>query len=136
MIDSKDLRIGNLVMVNQKMAQGTFSVVRISSNTVYVNTMRPIDLSLDEIHPIPITEEMLIEFGWIWNKDCNSFEKHPNGDARMNLTYNSPSGSWTMFNYVLKALIANKIFYIHQLQNLFYALTGQELTINKECSLT
>jgi len=82
--------------------------------------------------PIPLNEEWLIKFGWIWNEECKSYEKYPNGDARMNLQWRDLSGSYTMFNYVLKALIAERIYYVHQLQNLFYALTGEELTINQK----
>jgi len=81
--------------------------------------------------PIPLTEEWLLKFGWVWNEECNSFEKYPNGDARMHLTFKAVSGSYTMFNYVLKALIAERIFYVHQLQNLYQALTGEELTLSK-----
>ena len=81
-----------------------------------------------ELQPIPITEQWLLEFGWVWNEDCNSYEKYPNGDARMHLEFHDINHSYTMFNYVLRSKIAEKIQYIHQLQNLYYALTGEELT--------
>lgn len=80
---------------------------------------------------IPLTEEWLLRFGWIWNEDCKSYEKYPNGDARMHLAYRDINGSYTMFNYVLKATIAEQISYVHQLQNLYFALTGEELTIKE-----
>jgi|SRR5690606_1900656 len=79
--------------------------------------------------PIQLDEEWLVKFGWIWNKDTNSFEKYPNGDARMHLQYRYVSNSYTMFNYVLKAMICERIFYVHQLQNLYFSLTGEKLTI-------
>jgi len=83
----------------------------------------------EDSNPIPLTEEWLLKFGWIWNEECKSYEKYPNGDARMHLQFRDISGSYTMFNYVLKALITERIYYVHQLQNLYFALTGEELTI-------
>src|SRR5690606_17260010 len=84
------------------------------------------------LRPVPLTEEWLLKFGWVWNQECNSFEKYPNGDSRMNLDFQEVSNSYTMFNYVLKAKICDRIFHVHQLQNLFFALTGEELTIKDD----
>jgi hypothetical protein len=64
--------------------------------------------------PIPLTEEWLLKFGLmsiktelgLWN----------NGDA-------------IYFNYGLEKSIQLK--YVHQLQNLYFALTGEELEIKK-----
>jgi hypothetical protein len=83
----------------------------------------------EDFEPITLTEEWLVKFGWVWNKETNSYEKYPNGDARMHLEYRPLNGSYKMFNYVLKALICERIWYVHQLQNLFFALAGEELLI-------
>lgn len=80
---------------------------------------------------IPLSESWLERMGWVWNEACKSYEKYPNGDARMNLQERPLNGSYTMFNYVLKAMIAERIYYVHQLQNLYFALTGQELEIKE-----
>ncbi len=80
-------------------------------------------------NPIPLTPEILEKCGWVWNEECNSFEKYPNGDARMNLQKKF-NGGYTMFNYVIKALICENIWHLHQLQNLYFALTGTELEIS------
>jgi hypothetical protein len=74
--------------------------------------------------PIPLTLEILEKCGWVWNEECKSYEGK---DVRMNIQLNEISGSYTMFNYVLKAKIADKIYHLHQLQNLYFALTGEEL---------
>ena len=87
-------------------------------------------LSMDDdvgYKPIPLTEDWLVKFGWVWNEACKSFE-HPKG-ARFNMLYRNISGSYTMFNYIINALIAERVFYVHQLQNLYFALTGEELII-------
>lgn len=80
-----------------------------------------------EVSGIPITEEWLERFGWVWNEECDSYEKQ--GEVRMNLQFNDVSHSWTMFNYVIKAMICERIYFVHQLQNLYHALTGEELKI-------
>lgn len=79
--------------------------------------------------PILITEDWLLKFGWVWNEACKSYEKYPNGDARLNLSYNVVSNSYTMFNYVLRAIIAERIWYVHELQNLHFSLMREELKI-------
>ena len=81
--------------------------------------------------PIPLTEEWLLKFGWVWNEEMKAYEKYPNGDARMDLE-KMIGGSYRMFNYVLKALIAERIWHVHQLQNLYFALTNEELTIKQD----
>lgn len=116
-----ELRIGNYI----KQPNGVNTVFCISDGED-VNTFPE-----EEIEPIPLTEEWLLKFGWVWNTECNSYEKYPNGDARMNLAYKSGNNSYTMFNYVLKAIIADRIWYVHQLQNLYFSLTGNELELIK-----
>ena len=71
------------------------------------------------IKPIPLTEEWLMKFGFIqehccngkyerWNKDCVYIEK---------------------INHVFHHDFIS-IGAIHQLQNLYFALTGEELQLN------
>jgi hypothetical protein len=79
------------------------------------------------IEPILLTEEWLLKFGWVWNSECKSYERFPNYDIRMNLRFHDVSMSYTMFNHVLKATVVRRILYVHQLQNLFFSLTGEDL---------
>ena len=76
-------------------------------------------LFLDDISPIPITEEWLLKFGFeknlYWRKDWLQIQQSENefsiyiSDDYMGQEYGEP------FKYV------------HQLQNLYFALTGAEL---------
>ncbi len=134
-LKENEIRIGNWVKYYKGESTGeilgmTFSVFS-KNNKVAVSIEPPEDTgwtqtSLDDLQPIPITEEWLLHFGWVWNERTNSFE---NNDTRMHLEYRKLNGSYTMFNYVLKAKIAERIWHVHQLQNLYFALTGNELTI-------
>lgn len=147
MIAAKDLRIGNKIrMVGSKnMVNTVFDISdntrrnqiefksedhkRMYSHLITVeengNQYKPF-----EIEGIPLTEEILIKSGWVWNEECKSYEKFPNGDTRMHLQFRDVSNSYTMFNYILKAIITERLFYVHQLQNIYYDLKGEELTIN------
>jgi hypothetical protein len=134
MIKANELRIGNCI---KGMYGNCFvhTIAMISGEYVlsYMNSQFSSScdglIDLKDCNPIPLTREILEKFGWIWNEEANSFEKYPNGDARMHFQYREVNGSFTMFNYVLKALIAEKLYYVHQLQNLYFALTGEELPI-------
>ena len=88
----------------------------------------------DSIQPIPLTEEWLEKFGfvctWCGQGDGQTWELNtPNqlpivihGDMYPLYFDYSENGSW-MYGAELK--------YVHQLQNLYFALTGQELKIKE-----
>ncbi len=81
---------------------------------------------------IPLTEEWFLKFGFTKWKDRLTIEAwakdHPSqrfdidfkaGDIIMNSRYQEHHDSFVM----------GHIKYVHQLQNLYFALTGEELTI-------
>ena len=63
--------------------------------------------------PLPLTEEWLIKFGF------QNYGDMTIGNAYISLSINSDG-----FYFIL-----TKLEYVHQLQNLYFALTGKELTI-------
>lgn len=139
-MDSNELRIGNYVttlssgeiklptMITEKIGNiGFFGVQLYDYKKPFAEQLVPPGTPIENLSPIPLTEEWLVDFGWVWNKECDSYEKYPNGDARMNLTFHDVNNSYTMFNYVIKANICSRLFYVHQLQNLYFALTNKEL---------
>lgn len=133
-VKPNELRLGNYIniIVGDQRNFTTLVVSSIGSN-IFAQTPNGKNISglYNDFAGIPLNEEWLLKFGWIWNEECASYEKYPNGDARMNLYFSKVNGSYTMANDVIKALIASRIFYVHQLQNLYFALTGEELTINE-----
>ncbi len=128
---AEDLRCNNILLVDDGKGE-PYQITIKGINTINGGHVYDEDDSihgLDCLKPIPLTEEWLLKFGWVWNKETNTFEKYPNGDARMHLSFRDVSKSYMMFNYVLKAKIADRIYYVHQLQNLYYALTKKELQV-------
>ena len=78
--------------------------------------------------PIPLTEEWLVKFGF-------KIEGKTWGNTNYSKDF---SGIWLQDRGELyKCTISNgnkhiEIRYVHQLQNLYFALTGEELNQNKE----
>jgi len=118
-----ELRIGNLV--NAELASGNvinhtitaLNILRISEND-----------SVFKFEPIPLTEDWLVKFGF--EKDSRSgnvyqvyyYGLNPETYDHLIIIKNTGKGFFYSNAY-------NKINYVHQLQNLFHTLTGEELTI-------
>ena len=96
-----ELRIGNLLM-------------ELTSDDVFLVT----DRNIECCRPIPLLEEWLLNFGFpsIMN---NGVFQNPNFLGNIY----SRKGSF-FFEYVFLKI---EIKYVHQLQNLYFALTGSEL---------
>jgi hypothetical protein len=79
-----------------------------------------INCTLEEIEPIPITEDVLLEYGFKKNERycyvniSSDLELMNIGNKYFRACYSS-------------AIIDPNIIYLHQLQNLYFALTNQEL---------
>ena len=84
-------------------------------------------LSEDDIYPIPLTEEWLLKFGFS--------EFMSPSDLRISIC----NGVLLQFHFGVNQVECwvgdeiNKtdLIYVHQLQNLYFALTGEELTIKQ-----
>ena len=125
MIKATELRIGN--WVNCRMGRDV-KVHGIESNWDYVwlnhlNGAGVYKDNVDDIDPIPITEDWLLKFGFVeefpltWNKVRNY---HQIGLIKFN-------EFWTVSIAGTFGMIEVKYKHIHQLQNLYFALTGEEL---------
>jgi hypothetical protein len=105
-----ELRIGNFVEIDQYPNDRV--IIQIENGT-NIDQCGKLNAS-----PIPLTEEWLLKFGFISNPYQDRYEKgtiHIECDKTKGETYlwieNMPH-----------------IKYNHQLQNLYFALTGEELT--------
>lgn len=128
MINATELRIGNLVKCKISNDAGIYTVTAIDGLhlKIYLNEPRNVWHNEDKIKPIPLTEEWLLKFSWIWNNETKSFEKlnFPQGHI-----IKTPFG-FMMFNYVLNSITTDKDFnFVHELQNIFFALKKEELKL-------
>lgn len=129
-MEVKELRIGNILQDIQykspmRIVQfyGT-SMFELDSPYMDYTDYR-CDADLNKYEPIPLTEEWLVKFGF--TKDKNLFF-HDKCSYIQSDAYNCGGG----FGYCLndEKIDFLHIKYVHQLQNLYFALTGEELTIN------
>jgi hypothetical protein len=79
----------------------------------------------DELKPITLTGEILIRFGFgrVGNTAYRTVTKNLNYQLFLSKTQNGYNTT--------DAVLLNPLQYVHQLQNLYFALTGEELTLTQ-----
>jgi hypothetical protein len=105
-----ELRIGNYVLQDNEIISG------ITSNSIH-----KFDLELIKLEPIPLTKEWFNRFGYYNENRPNHFEKDE---------YTIDSHTfWDCNGMFIDDKNGVRVKYVHQIQNLYYALKGKELTI-------
>ena len=133
MIKTNELRIGNYVSVDKGFEMLVHSIYK--DDTLYLDFIPPLVNEADvweedvkDVSPIELTEEWLLKFG---------FTKHNMEGYEVHFKYNHPklhSGITALYNanFSIKLDdVARGVKYVHQLQNLYFALTGNELNIKQ-----
>ena len=124
MIQANELRIGNLV--NSKN-DGIISITNISEKSVAVNDAHCYNhIPVEFISPIPLTEEWLLKLGFKKRKNRHLFH------WENKIVISEYKDEFENFFYPKTGYdirFSNEIKYVHQLQNLYFALTGAELTV-------
>lgn len=128
---ANELRLGNYIYRNGLME---VRVISKSGVKVYdhVNKMfHPTYFSLDEnIQPIQLTEEWLLKFGFIEDSYSYVMGVHQQiFSGLMKFNFNERLNCWEFSIGSYNDL--TRIQYVHQLQNLYFALTGEELIIEE-----
>jgi hypothetical protein len=131
-----ELRIGNLIkgiyhdyddgideeIENETICKVvTLDVSGIGDYPIYVYSDEDIE-HFSEFKPIPLTEEWLLKFGFgktEWD-NFNSYRLMIGNNDYTIVLYSDG-------NCEVGDIITCKIEYVHQLQNLYFALTGEEL---------
>lgn len=111
---ASELRIGNFYNQFGNITEVDWSILKELK-----------DAPIDQLwcKPIPLTEEWLLKFG---------FKKNENGlfklfnESEVPILLNEDLNGWTCDGINFSV---NGTQYVHQLQNLYFALTGEELTI-------
>jgi len=118
---ANELRVGNLVERDGNILE----VIRVAKDGIVnydlVRKSQGMHVNSGNVIPIPLTEEWLSKFG---------FEKNENGffdlikDSEVEILIRDDY--WTCDGIVFSLF---NLKYVHQLQNLFFVLTGEELKI-------
>lgn len=84
--------------------------------------------SIDDFNPIPLTEEILIKVGFNYADDENYFLQLPVFGMFKFMLHSDKSDNFEIVTFSIKD-VSKEVRSVHQLQNLYYTLTGEELEI-------
>lgn len=143
MIDRKELRIGNIVAFRQaeKGLPSFHRVVRLEEITARLanfqinNVMYYRDFEYSDIEPISLTTAWLESLGGVdTGQKSTEFLIVSNFTFRQSIIVTIESaGAVALVDKIDEVnsviVLHNNVCYVHQLQNLYFALTGEELTI-------
>lgn len=107
-MDIKELRIGNFIKIHEITIRFEFEDLKF--NPLFIT-------------PIPLTEEWLLKLGF--DLINNEYHQSRNHDLKLHWTVNKNK---LIPEFNEKRFVTGYDFkYVHQLQNLYFALTGEEL---------
>ena len=129
---ANELRLGNWVRIKNILTTSECQVESIGSLQQAAGQL----WSIEELEPIPLTEEWLERFKFNQFDDSDFFI--PLGSDKSLILMNV-RGYWypriqqeaEMSHQYIQEVNLNYIKHVHQLQNLYFALTGEELTIKE-----
>ncbi len=132
MINKNEIRIGSWYQNHSSDKALKFKTVKDFEDAIYVSIY---------CNPIPLTEEWLEKFGFEWKAEKQTWRieyRIPFVDDGKRISIHvwedEGMGIWgvTLWEVVpIDDVTPTVIKYVHQLQNLYFALTGQELTIKQ-----
>lgn len=139
MIKANELRIGSLVWFEDELLCMTTEgqVKSITDREAEVISIKECNKGttqkemIIDLEPIPLDEDWLLKFGFEiddlgWGYNHPSWRKQGRWIDKKSLT----SDKKLKHPFLRFDSIAD-IYYVHQLQNFYFALTGQELTIKE-----
>jgi hypothetical protein len=121
---AEELRLGNLVSnMNPRHNDSILTIESIGDNHEVNVFYRKYLLS--ELEPIPLNEEWLIKFGFEFHINANCQNFYYAKDAFICIRADEDFEWFRYYN----GDFYHELKYVHQLQNLYFALTGEELTL-------
>ena len=133
MIAGNELRTGNIVSIPmcginaivEIIGQNHFCVDATNLDLSYENS----DFNLEDADAIDLTGDMLLELGFDTDTYYNYFKKISEyASLVISMKDGCRGGIWESVSVADHDLDIN-VRYVHQLQNLYFALTGEELSI-------
>jgi hypothetical protein len=118
MIDAYDLRIGNRLLKNGK------EVIIDGEAIMHIQRSHGGDSGYA---PIPLTSDVLARAGFVQRGDSAFHDKFP----IVGFTYIAQTNTIMIYHpgNTLTHFLHTKIHFLHQLQNLFYCIIGQEIAL-------
>ena len=132
MLKNNELRIGNLVKWYDVSKVLELHSEKNKFDNVYIECEESFEWTeYNKLEPIPLTEEWLLKFGFSVINESSAGKRYGyviNGVFNSGLTFTF----WKTTKEVGKFFRGDlELKSVHQLQNLYFALTGAELTVAK-----
>lgn len=118
-MQSKDLRIGNLILINEKV----YGCVSGTIQEIAYEELSP--KKINEWKPIVLNDNWLNNLGFVKEKNT---KWHTKNIISISLSTNS----FIIYGNSGRKIVRAGIKYVHDLQNLYFALTGEELELKNE----
>ena len=137
-MEAKELRIGNLVKCNPKFSKEVSTFVEYDDEIVKIKHISEKETEwwsmgchITQLIPIPLTEEWLLKFGFELNDDA-----YLKTEGRQSISiprFNKDDDFYILYQEDVGCGYnpLRYLDYVHELQNLYFALTGKELTLKE-----
>lgn len=124
---ANELRIGNWVCADIVNEAGDESseVYQLTYHALGI-LLNGLDVSKSMIHPIPLTEAWLSNFGFTL-PDIHYLIWYKKGFGPFRVLFDIHLGHWQV-GYS-GGRVFRRIKYVHELQNIYFAITGEELIV-------
>lgn len=129
-MEAKELRIGNYL--RDMVSKTTLEVIELTKDDIVTYVIDRNKFPLKEgwgLEPIPLTEEWLLKFRFDkrYHTDSNDCYYHQDSDITLFLKSDVRGIN---FPYVMINRETIKVEFVHQLQNLYFAIKRHELECN------
>lgn len=149
MIQPNELRLGNYVLGESSYGDLLIQINGITSTSIHgvasISGLSVSGMTADEVKPIPLTEEILLKCGFE-SVEGDGERYNPDDECKNIFEYRldvgifyrdlicRPALGWYVFiqNADLERkwdLRSKDIYFLHELQNLYFAITGKELEV-------
>ena len=125
-IKASELRFGNLIKYYDELVEvygvkGLYVIIAVEEN----GEVKEQSILAPAFEPIPLTHELIVKCGFIWQfgnvYDLNLGSKGIRIQGH-SVIYRALNMNWVDIDV--------DVYHLHQLQNLYLALTGEELQVN------
>lgn len=124
---ANELRLGNYVDLGSRIAK-IIEISHLSCVVVDLEETQDTIESYERTKPIPLTEEWLLKFGFTFRSEIVTGVRFYDFGSFQVKSWND--GSYVLFRKDI--CLFSDLTYVHQLQNLYFALCGEELILKEQ----
>jgi hypothetical protein len=131
MIKANELRLGNRLNLDDlDIDTGKWHerIIEVTYRDIH-NLLHGHNMVKEAYNPIPLTEEILLKCGFDYDEEEKDYCITNNLGHKYGVHISNKNCALILYS-ITDWQIASNFKYLHQLQNLYFALTGEELEVN------